>query len=194
MNVSNHAYERYCERFLNIEDCKEIKKYIVENKDKIFNSINDLYEDSKFIYHGKLGTDDISRFYLKDQIILVLNHTDDCIRTLYKIDFGFPANINQNVIDGLMEEIFKIQNELDQEVVRQQKDIDKNLLELENIQQEINAVEEKLKYLNAKKSVLNQDITCIKIRTNELEGILKKTAFQLCNSLEYRKEILKFAK
>ncbi len=66
--------------------------------------------------------------------------------------------------------------------------------DIEILDQEIKATEERLKYLNTKKAVLNQDNNCIKMRGNELEYNLKKIAYQLCNSFDHKKDLLKLSK
>lgn len=191
MNVSNHAYERYCERFLNIKDTKEIKKYLDDNRDKVYREINTLYDGSLFIYHGKLGTDEIANFYFKDQTIIVVNDVGDCVKTLYKVDFGFPDHINQNVIDGLIEVIEDLRGQIENEATEQYKQVTNKEVEMNLVDMEIKEVEERLKYLNSKKSIINQEINLIKQSSNDLKNQLTRYAYQLCNSLDYRKEILK---
>lgn len=194
MNISNHAYERYCKRFLGIEDCKEIKKYVTEHKDEIYKAVNEIFEDSIFIYHGKLGTEDIAKFYLKKQIVIVINDAGDCIKTLYKIDFGFPEEINQNVIDGLTKVIFDLRVKLDTEITNKWNAVSDKEKQIDLINLDIKATEERLRYLNGQKSVINQEINVIKQSTRELETQITKHAYQLCNSLDYRKELLKLVK
>ena len=151
MNVSNHAYERYCERFLNIKDTKDIKKYLEDNRDKIYREINALYDGSLFIYHGKLGTDEVANFYFKDQTIIVVNDVRDCVKTLYKVDFGFPDHINQSVIDGLIEVIEDLRSQIENEATEQYKLI-------ANKEVEININLQRIKTLFATDIQINQKV------------------------------------
>lgn len=193
MNVSNHGLERYCERILNMTDTKEIKKYMAENKEVLISATNNLFEGSELIYSGKLGSANYSHYYIKDNLAFVANNTNDCIITLYKIDFGFPETTNIKVIKDLKIELDKLNRKLDKEKIKQQNEIDKKNTEMENIDVEIQGLEERLKLLKYKRNSLQEEINIINKETDYLEDQIKKYAYQLCNSLDYRKDLPRLA-
>lgn len=193
MNVSNHGLERYCERILGMTDTKEIKKYVAENKETLISAINNLFEGSGIIYTGKLGSANYSHYYIKDNLVFVANNTNDCIITLYKIDFGFPETTNIKVIKDLKMELDKLNKKLNKEKNKQQNEIDKKNIEVENIDIEIQGLEERLDFLKYKRNTLREEINVIVKETDYLEDKIKKYAYQLCNSLDYRKDMQRLA-
>ena len=193
MNASNHGLERYCERILNMTDIKEIKKYVAENKEILISATKKLFEGSELIYSGKLGSADYSHYYIKDDMAFVINSNNDCIKTLYKIDFGFPEATNIKVIKDLKLELNKLVKKLEKEKIKQQIEVDKKSIEIENLDVEIKGLEERLKFLKHKRNSFQEEVNIIGKETDYLEDEIKKYAYQLCNSLDYRKDLQRLA-
>lgn len=188
IDITNHAKERYVERIKGIIDKQEIKRYLSTEDEKIVKEINKLYQYSELIYRGQIGGDKTTKdFMLNNDICLVADN--DCIRTIYRINFAFPEPTRLMVINDLKNEIRRLQEEVEEEnKLLQEKDLDINtsikLLELEikNLQEEI---EVKKAEIEANEAIKKANRGNIRL----LNRTLQTYAEQLLGNTQYKKDI-----
>ena len=189
MNISNHAKERYIERVKGIKSKTEIKQYLAQNEDRVEEHILKLYEYSEKIFTGQIGGDKSTRdFYLNGDICIVVGN--NCINTIYFINFAFPERTRQVVIADLKEEISKLQDEIEAETENT------NMKKLE-FDEKIRLVEQEIKTL---KESIEIKLDEIKIYETEKELLSKKLkqyytylqnyAEQLFGNTEYKRDLL----
>lgn len=187
MDITNHAKERYIERIKGITDKQEIKRYLVAEDERIVKEINKLYEHSELIYRGQIGSDRATKdFYMNGDICLVV---DDCIRTIYHINFAFPESTRLMVINDLKNEIRRLQEKVEEEnKLLQEKDLDINTsirfleLEIKNLQEEI---EVKKAEIEANEAIKKANRGNIRL----LNRTLQTYAEQLLGNTQYKKDI-----
>lgn len=190
MNITNHAKERYIERLKGINNRNEIKQYLAQNEEIIENHILKLYEYSEKVFTGQIGGDKTTKdFYLNGDICLVVG--DDCIRTIYKINFAFPEHTRLMVIRDLKEEIVRLQDKIETEgveIANKREGLDSNIAkcrrEIERLQIEMFIAEDEIKVYEAQKEVLSK-----KLRHSNT--YLQNYAEQLLGNTEYKKDIVK---
>ena len=190
MNISNHTFTRYCERFLDMKDKMEIKQYIVQNKDRLTENILKLHEHSKHIYTGQIGDNTTKKFYNNKNVILVCNVKDDCVITLFKVDYGFPEKTNLIVIRDLLLEMDKKYKEQGKIKNKIKKELANKENELLSINEKIKLCEDQINILKSKKLSLTEEIKNVNYESNIIQKDIDKIALQLCNSVEYRKDLL----
>jgi predicted RNase H-like nuclease (RuvC/YqgF family) len=187
MNIRNHFKERYVQRINGLTDKQEIKQYIAVNDAQITENINKMFEHAKFLYRGQVGKNNATcNFYIADNLILVAdNHIN--LMTLYRVDFNFPEEINRQVAKGLLEEIDRLQEMLQEA----NKDIDEYInqktIEIENTDTEIKSLERQLEIKKMQKKILEDDVKGKRGDVDYLNQEITKYANMLCNSLEYKK-------
>jgi len=107
LNGTDHACARYCERIIGMP-VKSILKYLEENKKEIQGYINQLANNSTFLYHGKTDSKHApSDYYINDDIILISR--GGYIRTLYRVKFNLPQRSARKIIRNLVNEILRQQ-------------------------------------------------------------------------------------
>lgn len=186
MQISNHAFERYAWRILGVSD-KEVKNYVFEKKVQLQNEINELYNKAEYLGKAKLYDND-SHFYIVDEICMVANSINDCIKTVYKVDFGFTPSATKYVIQDTIREIKKLKKQ-------QSKIKDKNKNTIEKMELSINTKQAQLKLLEEKMEVLKKSINCeidsIKQIKNEeklIDNTIEEYIVKLVNSLDFKKD------
>ncbi len=189
MNISNHAKERYIERIKGIRSKAEIKQYLAQNEDRVEEHILKLYEYSELIFTGQVGGDKTTRdFHLNGDVCLVVGN--NCINTIYLINFAFPEKTRQVVIADLKEEIFRLQDEIEVETENT------NVKKLE-FDEKIRLVEQEIKTLKESIEIKLDEIKIYETEKNLLSKKLKQYhtclqnyAEQLFGNTEYKKDII----
>lgn len=190
MNVTIHAMERYCQKILDMIDNKEIKKYINENREKLSKEVLELKNNSKHIYFGVIGDNTPKNFYIVNNICMVCSEKDDSIITLIKLEYGFTDEINQSIIDGLLREIDKTNEELEQIKNEITVKLPKKQAELSLIDKEIRIIEEQLKILKDRKANTEEEVNLFskRIEYNNLQK--EKHVNKLVYSINYKTEFV----
>lgn len=189
MNIKKHAMKRWVQRVLNIKDKIEIDRYVTENEEMLKDNILKTFGYSSFIYKGQIGDNVTRNFYIQQDIIFVVNTTNDAIITVYMVDFGFPKHINLNVARELLLEVhglIKEKEEADFEVLENIEAINNKIADLDTqielTKKHLKSLEEQKKAHDEMKKAINKIIT-------ETDTKLQKTLHQLVNSIEYREDI-----
>lgn len=192
IEVSRHAIKRYVER-INGPDSKEeieINRYITLNSDMVRDKILKIYEHAKLIYRGQIGTDKItSNFFIRDDIILVVDANLTKIITLYRVDFDFPPETNRTIVKDLVaaieeqQELYKQAQVIMHEMNEATKhEMDKCNIEIKNLEEQL------LIKRNQKKNMqdtLDSNQGGVRLISSRIENYANK----LCNSLEFKKDI-----
>lgn len=105
--VTNHAATRYAERIADRESLIDINTYVAQNKEKIDNDLNTMFEHSQFIYNGKVGGKDnnIVDVYLSGTWVLLIDPARGKLITLYKVDFNVGEDFNKQFVQKIMERL-----------------------------------------------------------------------------------------
>lgn len=190
-NCTKHAIERWVERIVGITTKLEKEEYIKNNLEQIKEHINKTFSYSKFIYKGQIGDNITRNFYIKDDIVLVLNTTNDAVITVYKVDFGFTKEINLSVAKQLLVEITKLIQE--KEKIEEEMTVEIERLQNENelLNNQISILEKQLEELKLRKKSTEDYIKSKKASSNVIDLEIKKFINNLVNSKEYREDVKK---
>lgn len=114
--ISEHCKNRYAERILNKSDVVEIKRFIIENEDKIQTDINKLITYREKVYAGKQSQKDgkgkVLDVYIKDLWVILVDTQSQIVVTMYKIDLGLGDEFNKEYVAKYMEKIESLKSEL----------------------------------------------------------------------------------
>ena len=159
VTVSQHAKSRWVERMNGITDDKEIKRYLVDNSDKVVKDIKKFFTNADFVFRGQLGKNHTtSDYYLLNDLVFVFEK--DTIITLFKVDFGIEyEDLNETIKRSLITAL--------QRAVANQQDVkSKSGVEAKRIKNDIAQV-------NAEINSYRKQIDVLSIKKSGLEGQLK---------------------
>lgn len=103
--ITQHCAERYAERIMSRDTKADIAVYVAQNKEKIEENINKLYEYSELIYSGVLKDKNPVNVHLNGTWVLLVNKDKAKAITMYKIDFGLGEEFNKTFIEQMMNKI-----------------------------------------------------------------------------------------
>lgn len=189
VNPTKHALDRYCERILDYGNSTqtEMRCYINQNREKIGEDINKMFEFSRLIYTGQINGDKTTKqYYLNNNIIMVYDEPKNSIVTLYKIDFGFGEIIDKAIVKQLLEQADELDFKINTKQQENEQEILKNTMELENTENEIEVLEEKLEFLKSKKELIKNMINSINTEINTYKKERDSKVIRICNSLDYK--------
>lgn len=188
-NCTKHFVERWVERILGITTSNEANDYILQNRDMIVEHANKTFEYAEFLYRGQLGDNITRNYYIEDDIVFVLNTTDDAMITVYKVDLGFTPELNVHVRKGLIMEIIRLREEKDNADFQILVDLEDKEHQVERLSDEIKIVEQQLKNLYQQRDFANEEVKQIKVQSLNAGLELKKFTLMLVNSKEYKKDL-----
>ena len=190
MNVTEHCKRRYVERIKKITNSVEIKEYVAKNMEQIVSDINKMFAYSEFIIETQINGDKTSkRYYIRDDIIFVVDTEDKTIITLYRIDFGFPDKTNRQIVKDLREEIYNLKDDFDSQGKSIDSYVNAKKINIENWQCEIEMLQEQINCFKRKITVAEEEIDEKRKSSNVTRLKLKDYANKLCNSLEYKLDL-----
>ena len=189
LNVTKHFMERWAERIIGIVTKDEIRVYIGQNAEIIKEHANKTFQHAEYIWEGQLYDNVNRKYYMDDDMVLVVNTTGDALITIYKVDFGFPGTGNSQARRALIQEIH--------ELTRQKEEVDFEILvEMEKKQQELSVVSEnikiteaQLKNLKDQELFMKEEIKNMNRTSSHLDMEIKKYTNMLVNSKEYREDL-----
>lgn len=194
MNISKHARMKYIERIKEIENQQERNQYIAQNTDMIDEHILKMFNQAKFVFRGQLGGNKITTdYYLfqdsKRSIAFIVQKEKELIITLYIINFNFPDEISKIVVNGLLDEIHKINSKL----LIEETEVSQRRLQLETevdlINEEIKILEIKLKNKREEKDILEKEKQSLTNNCTILNQELTKYALQLFGNTDYKEDV-----
>lgn len=127
LTISKHAEERYAERIMEKTDV-DVKQFIANNKQKIFNDIKKMVEYGELIFTGQSAHEfnkEPVRIYMKDTWVVIVDDKRNNVITLYSIDLGVGKAFNNLYIEKLMDLIHEAQkkaNDANTEVAAKKKE------------------------------------------------------------------------
>lgn len=187
--VKHHVLERYCERVLSIPKV-DVSAYITRNKERLTEDILKNLHYSEFIYKGQLGKDNITmNYYIQGDIILVVTTDNKTIITMYKVDLGYPKDLNTQVRKGLMEEILKLRDEkddLETKALSEHETLQEQSLSIDN---QMKLLKEQMDELQVQKDAINAQIKASYSRTTYIDKDMQRYVMMLINSLDFKKDI-----
>lgn len=188
-NCTNHFYERWTERIVDIKSEREMREYISKNKDMIYENANKTFEFSEHIYTGQIGDNVTRNYHIKDDIVFVTNTTDDALITVYKVDLGFTQELNSVVRKGLIQEIRKLSEQKEDIELQMLEEMEKKEFEITAINEEVKILEEQLTNLKKSKEFKQQEVNQMKKESLNIGLDLKRHALTLVNSREYKEDL-----
>lgn len=107
--ISEHCKTRYAERIMDKDNLCDVKRFIIDNEEKIKTDINKLIQYGELIYVGKQnkkdGKNNVVDVYLKDCWVILADSKSKNVITLYKIDLGLDDEFNKAYIYKMMEKL-----------------------------------------------------------------------------------------
>lgn len=190
MNITKHCRSRYVERIKGITNTIERNAYITTNMERIDEHIETMFSFAKFVYRGRIGGDGSKKsFYVHQDIAFVVADTDDTIVTIFKINFEFPADAKDYVINSLISQIQELDDIIAQEkaviqeeTARLDTDKEKNSLEIADLEERVKLLKARNKHIDDEKALLLQE-TAETIRKQE------RFAIQLFSNSEYKADV-----
>lgn len=190
MEITNHGYERYCERVLNIPE-KDIKLYLDLNRDQVKIDLLAIYNAAIHIYTGKYYDQNIAHYYISGDLLFVVNEAKQAIITLYYVDFGFAKNTNLNIIADLIKEIYTYRAQQDIEVPIHDENMLNINVKLECAQNQISSLKRQIELLEENKATLEQNKKISNTSIQMIDESIKQVASKLCYSINYKLDALK---
>ena len=166
VTVSQHAKSRWVERMNNITDDKEIKRYLVDNSDKVVKDIKKSFENADFVFRGQLGKNHTtSDYYLLNDLVFVFEK--DTIITLFKVDFGIEyEDLNETIKRSL---ITALQRAVaDQQEVKSKSGVETKRIksDIAKVNAEVNGLRKQIDLLTIKKAGLDSQLKAIDADVN----------------------------
>lgn len=184
IRISNHALERFVERVRGKEGI-DIAREVATNKERYEEQILKLFEHSKLVFTGKLDKDkNKSNYYIRNSSVLI--ERENCIITIYDLNFDFPKDVSEILIDRLTEAILELNV-----AIGEKKEENKNQMALIDTQRaewnlEISRLEDKIALAKQEVKFLEDEKKLLGARTTELENERQKYANQLFGVNSYK--------
>jgi len=161
VSVSQHAKSRWVERMNGITDDKEIKRYLVDNSDKVVKDIKKSFTNADFVFRGQLGKNHTtSDYYLLNDLVFVFEK--DTIITLFKVDFGIEyEDLNETIKRSL---ITALQRAVaDQQEVKSKSGVETKRVksDIAKVNAEVNGLRKQIDLLTIKKAGLDSQLKAI---------------------------------
>lgn len=189
MELTNHAYERYCERILNISE-NDIKKYLEENKEDVKNSFIELLNKSIFLFKGAYCENNIVNYYVVDNFIIVVNESNEAIITLYKINFGLGEDINKIVTNELIKEINILKEKEQEETKNKEKEISEIEMNINRIDSDIEKLTNEIELLNKNRNILESKKELSEFSIKTLRNDIQAKCGKIIYSINYKMDSL----
>ena len=177
--LTEHVKERYAERIMGRSDKTDIRTFIAQHENKIYDDISKMVDYGTVIYEGtQIKTKDPrpSRYILNGNWMVVVNHIDGKVVTLYKIDLGAGDEFNQLYIHNMLEklEAARVKQAETVEIIRTieksyEEAIQENEALIQDYKQKIKSLEEQNKSLS---TLLQEQKTNISIAEEEMRDII----------------------
>lgn len=160
ITVSQHAKSRWVERMNGLSDTNEIKRYLVDNSDKVVKDIKKSFENSTFVYRGQLNNKaphSTSNYYLLNDLVFVEEKMT--IITLFKVNFELPySDLNEEVQRALIVSLQRATDE-QQEVKSKVGVTKKNLkADIAQVNAQLNVHRNQVDLLTKQKNELDRQV------------------------------------
>ncbi len=173
MKVTSHAVQRWQERVSNVDNAEQEILNNLNEAQKIWSEIKD---NKEIVY------------YLKDDVIFVVNDDDKVVITIVKADYGFSDEINKTIVNKLLGELNKAKEtkehrdkEIRNEISELQRQLKISDIEIETLQAKIKSLEAIQNKLRATIEALEKEAQTMQA---EIDGIAKKLIYSIGWRLE----------
>jgi hypothetical protein len=189
INCTNHFLERWTERITQITTEREKKDYISNNKDMIVEHANRTFSNSQFLWAGKIGDNTEKNFYIKDDIVFVVNKTNDALITVYRTDFGFGDTLNKHVTRELTKQIVELTQEKEDAELDVALEVERLYGEADRLEDDIKIMEEQLENLKQQRNFKKEHAKQVQSKSLNVGLELKRITQTLVNSKEYKDDL-----
>lgn len=187
--ISKHARERFVERILGVPK-EEVKSYLAKNESIVDEHILEMYTYAEKIWSGQLFGNITRNYYLRDDIVIVVDTNDQCIVTVFHVDFGLTRDGNRRLVKVLLEEKEQIERDLEKVNQSIQEEIAVRTVELEQVESEISLLKNRLEGLTMKRDAIKMMIEGADAKKHELNDRMDSIMKMICSSIEFKKDIL----
>ena len=149
MNITKHCLQRYLERFKGIN--KQDFGAILQDKKELYETeLNKMISNATMIYTGTFNENNqMTNYWIADNIILVTDIANTKIITLYRIEFGFDREIDKTILSNLKGQL----EDADIKYIQAMEEVKEKKDKLDNdsiiIKEQIKSLEEQLKSMKS---------------------------------------------
>jgi hypothetical protein len=120
MKFTNHFLEKYTCRHLGITDAKEIKRYVIQNREKLIRHCSNLAKNAVWVWRGQLPQlknpselNSTSNFLVRDNMVLIADPdiNKKLFITFYYANFGEGKN-SRVIARNLTKKMLELQGQL----------------------------------------------------------------------------------
>lgn len=186
LRITKHAKERYAQRIMSRDDT-DVAVYVAQNEEKIVADINKMVEFGTMLYSGlpsRTGQNPTD-VYLSGFWVVLVDSTQDCVITLYRIDLGLGDEFNGAFLCKSLEEIETAKDEL---VAREDEVLETVEMYVEMIEENISEIDRMKKSIKSLESlnesyqdiIDNINVMADKARSklhNAINNLIKKQEF-----------------
>lgn len=195
IDLTKHCKVRYVERIKGIIGDFAVQEYVAANNERIIQDVNKIFTYSDFLIEDRIGEDKVvRRFYVKDDILLVLSKDESVIVTLIKVDFGFPGKTNRNIVKDLLVEINLLKEDLEESERSIVDYVNAKTLERERYFDKIQLLQEEINSLNLTIKQIDVDIEKKKESTKVPKLKIKEYVNMICNSRAFKDDLKQMGK
>lgn len=195
IDLTKHCKTRYVERVKGITGNFAVQEYVAANNERIIQDVNKIFTYSDFLIEDQIGGDKTTkRFYIKDDILLVLSRDESVIVTLIKVDFGFPGKTNRNIVKDLLVEINLLKEDLEESERSIVDYVNARTLERERYFDKIQLLQEEINSLNLTIKQIDVDIEKKRESTKVPKLKIKEYVNMICNSRAFKDDLKQMSK
>lgn len=178
MEYTEHVLERYAERIQDKKGKNEIKSFVAQNRDRIKDNIQKLFDSSDYLCGQKIKDHNFTHFYVnKDGWVIIVDKDKKKFITLYKVDLNLGNEFNKIYIEKMTSDIMTKTDELDSLQLEILNEKEENKQTIEKNELEIRDLKEQIKWLEDTNKTLTQ-------RNSELDSKTKVKQRELFNQIE----------
>lgn len=173
---------------------QEVNFYFKEHNEYLTEMSLALFESSTWLWKGVVNNNPAANFYISGMTILVVNEENEKLLTLWNSDFGFAEKTNKKIVKDIVNDISKLR-------ARQEKANLKINTEVKRLEHESESANEQIRLLNIQLSALQNKVDMLGKQINQLNeepaiisAQIDSHAIKLCNSLEYKLDMMNASK
>lgn len=196
LSISKHAKEEYIKRIKNMKfkTISDFNYYISTNSDEISEELNEIFKQSTFFYEGVVGNaKKPAKFYIKDDLILVIGRNGIDFVTIYHTSFGLGEDENGNmdieISNRLFNQIMKLTEKLQNTEPEIEGEKEKINLEMEKIKCELELVKQRENILHDELKLLKNKLSNVTNNKMLIETSIRDKAEKLINYTLYMKAL-----
>lgn len=148
MEFTEHILERYAERIQEKKGKNEIKSFVAQNRKKIEENIQKLFDSAEFLCTTKIKEHNITNFYVnKNGWVLISDKENKKLITLYKVDLFLGTDFNKYYIERMTEDIKNKMKDYENIEYEIELDKEKRQEERKQCESEIASLKTRIKWL-----------------------------------------------